>query len=109
MKAISKRQHNALVAALNHLQELQGDGSRSSSGAIPTPATEGRQRLEAAYARYEILLAQLADCIAEYNALHRSIRVGIVAPALRQARKKTTADSPEYRLVLEQLECVRAV
>ncbi|MEQ7800189.1 hypothetical protein ABDJ41_10285 [Pedobacter sp. ASV1-7] len=44
------------------------------------------------YSQYDALLVQLANCIAEYEALYKEVRVNVLGPALRQARKKMDKD-----------------
>lgn len=105
MKAISKREHNSLIAALRQLEELQ----QSSLPAIdvPFPADgflQHIQLLNERFTHYEFLISQLTDCIAEYEAMHKEIRVNVVAPVLRQVRKVThisRQNRERYQLVVE--------
>lgn len=83
MKAISKRQHQAIIAALQQLEALQQQGVVPAGGFLPHI-----QALSERFSHYENLLAQLAECIAEYETMYKEVRVHVVAPALRQARRQ---------------------
>ena len=83
MKAISKRQHTAIIATLQQLQELHAQGVLPAGGFL-----QHIQSLSERFSHYEDLLSQLADCITGYEALYKAVRVNVVAPALRQARKQ---------------------
>ncbi|MCT1523856.1 hypothetical protein [Sphingobacterium hotanense] len=92
MKAISKRHHRTLMAALRQLEELQQTGVVPADGFL-----QYIQSLSERFAHYETLLSQLADCISEYEALHKEVRVNVVAPTLRQARKAAKPNTKQYR------------
>lgn len=100
MKAISKQQHKALITALRQLEGLQQAG-------LPFPADgflQHIQTLSERFSHYEDLLTQLADCIAEYEAMYKEVRVNVVAPALRQVRKESYVSRQkreQYQLVVE--------
>ncbi|GAA4131939.1 hypothetical protein GCM10022216_02530 [Sphingobacterium kyonggiense] len=115
MKAISKRQHQALIAALQQLKELSVSSSNFSKvpnfGKVSEEAALSAdgflpyiQSLSERFSHYEALLSQLADCIAEYEALHKEVRVNVVAPVLRQVKKETRISQrrkEQYRLAVE--------
>ncbi|MGM1430190.1 hypothetical protein ACS126_13095 [Sphingobacterium lactis] len=95
MKAISKREHKALIAALQQLEDLSAApkvtvalGNEPAGGFL-----QHIQSLSEQFGQYESLLAQLADCIAEYEAVYKEVRVNVVAPALRQARRQLGSKS----------------
>lgn len=95
MKAISKRQHQALIAALQQLDELQ------QRDELPFPIgdvladgfLQHIQSLSERFSHYEALLSQLAEAITEYEAMYKEVRVNVVAPALRHARKQLDSKS----------------
>ncbi|MCT1523849.1 hypothetical protein [Sphingobacterium hotanense] len=104
MKAISKRQHRAIIAALQQLEELQQAGVLPAGGFL-----QHIQTLSERFSHYENLLSELAETITDYEALHKEIRVNMVAPALRQARKTAKPDTKQYREIQQYVEIARAI
>ncbi len=98
MKAISKRQHQAIIAALQQLEALQQAGVVPADGFLPHI-----HALSERFSHYENLLSQLADCITQYEALYKEVRVNVVAPALRQARKQPDGKSIKAMQLREHL------
>lgn len=101
MKAISKRQYITVLTALKQLQELHEQGlscCQTADGFLPQIRTLSEQ-----YSQYETLLVQLANCIAEYEVMQKDVRVNIIAPALRQARKKSDKDFTKSILLKQHL------
>ena len=111
MKAISKRQHKVIIAALQQLEELQQAGvlSSLSGGELAGGFLQHIQSLSERFTHYEALLSQLAECIAEYEALHKEVKVNVVAPALRQARKAAKPNTKQYRELQQYVEIARAI
>jgi|GEM_PF-1906083 len=109
MQAISKRQHRALIAALQQLEELQQSGVLPvANGFLPHIRS-----LSEHFVHYEALLNELAETISEYEALYKEIRVNVVAPALRQVKKNEAHSSRhrkgQYRLVVEYAKVASGV
>ncbi|MGJ1265361.1 hypothetical protein [Sphingobacterium spiritivorum] len=99
MKAISKRQHRAIIYNLQQLEDLQ-----QVNGVLPAgDFFQHVQFLNERFSQYEALLSQLADCITEYETLQKEIRVNVVAPALRQARKQLDSKSTKAMQLRGQL------
>ncbi|MCT1525032.1 MULTISPECIES: hypothetical protein [Sphingobacterium] len=98
MKALSKRQHRTIIATLQQLNELAQAAVLPADGFI-----QHIQSLGERYSHYETLLVQLADCIVEYEAMQKDIRVSVIAPALRQARKQLDKDSTKAIELKQQL------
>lgn len=107
MQGISKNKHQALAAALQQLAELATVVPQS--GVSAKAIYEGLLALSGTFERYEYLLAELADCIADYERLHHHLKVNVLAPHLRGLRRLSEPDTPEYDMLLEQLQVVRAV
>ncbi|MGJ1410547.1 hypothetical protein ACR78Z_12805 [Sphingobacterium thalpophilum] len=109
MKAISKRQHRTLIAALQQLEELQQSGVLCvADGFLPHI-----QSLSERFAHYEALLNELAETISEYEALYKKVRVNVVAPALRQVKKNAAHSSrhknEQHQLVVEYAKVASGV
>ncbi len=83
MQAISNRKHEALIAALQHLEELSLGAEFSEF----ETRDEHLRYLCDTYQRYHDLLSQLADCISEYESFHHHLKVHVLGPALRRVRK----------------------
>ncbi|RWU10808.1 hypothetical protein [Pedobacter chitinilyticus] len=78
MKAISKREHQSVIYALKQMESLLDEGTASAVHA---------KTLSKLYQRYHALLADLSVCINEYETLHHHLRVKVLAPALRKAKR----------------------
>lgn len=50
-------------------------------------AVQNAKALAKLYQRYQALLADLSVCINEYETLHHHLRVKVLAPALRKAKR----------------------
>lgn len=100
MQSLSKKRHEALMVALAQVEEMLG---------IPdaTSTRTDLQRLDALYDRYENLLAELDQCIAEYQQLYKDVRIYKLAPGLRTLRNRMDKNSPEYKLLSRQIQSVR--
>ena len=83
MKAINKREHHSVIYALKQMESLLDEGT---AGAIHAKA------LSKLYQRYHTLLADLSVCINEYEALHHQLRVKVLGPALRKAKRDGTLE-----------------
>lgn len=103
MRAISNRKHEALITALQRLYVLKHGFE------LQQEMDEQVRTLCKTYQRYQRLLAELAVCIREYEELHHHLKIHVLAPALRQAKKEAEPEAPEYRLALEYIEVARAV
>lgn len=90
MKAITKREHEALQAKLIRLAH------DAENPEIRQVAEEGLVALQQKYEVYHEMIEQLKICIVEYGELQKNMRSDILVPALREERKerKTT----KYRI-----------
>ena len=79
MKAINKQEHQSVIYALKQMESLLGEGR---AGAV-----QNVKALSKLYQRYHTLLADLSACINEYEALHHQLRVKVLGPALRKAKR----------------------
>ncbi|RWU10803.1 hypothetical protein [Pedobacter chitinilyticus] len=79
MKAISKQEHQSVIYALKQMESLLGE---ERAGAV-----QNAKALSKLYQRYHTLLADLSICINEYEALHHQLRVKVLGPALRKAKR----------------------
>ncbi len=79
MKAINKQEHQTVLYALKQMESLLGDGR---DGAVQNAKT-----LAKLYQRYQTLLADLSVCINEYETLQHQLRVKVLGPALRKAKR----------------------
>ena len=107
MKAISKREHTAIISALQQLEALQQAGVLPADGFLSCI-----QQLSERFIQYESLLFKLATCIAEYEAMYKEVRVNVVAPALRQARKEADISrrrNGQYQLAVEYAKVTSGV
>lgn len=79
------------MSVLQQLEELREEGSLPT--AVPSTAAGGfliaMQSLNDLLSHYEMLLSELAEAIAGYDAMYRYIRSDVVVPAVRQLRKQT--------------------
>lgn len=80
MIAINRKEHHKLLTAFDEL-EMYLSTNETTHG-------EGLKELKAMFRRYDQLLQQLAGCIESYEQLHHHLRVNVLAPQLRQARKQ---------------------
>jgi len=78
MKAISKKEHQTVIYALKQMESLLGE---------ETTVNQNAKTLSKLYQRYHTLLADLSVCINEYETLHHHLRVRVLAPALRKAKR----------------------
>lgn len=90
------REHRNIITSLQQLNELAQGGVLPADGFI-----QHIQSLSERYSKYESLLAQLANCIAQYEVLQKDIRINSIASALRQARKQLEKDRTKA-VVLKQ-------
>ena len=79
MKAINKREHHSVIYALKQMESLLDEGTAG--------ADQNAKALSKLYQRYHTLLADLSVCINEYETLHHHLRVKVLAPALRKAKR----------------------
>lgn len=79
MKAINKREHQSVIYALKQMEGLLGEETDN--------AVQDGKALSKLYQRYHALLADLSVCINEYETLHHHLRVKVLAPALRKAKR----------------------
>ncbi|WP_343534718.1 hypothetical protein [Pedobacter sp.] len=79
MKAINKQEHHSVLYALKQMESLLGEGTDGTA--------QNAKALAKLYQRYQILLADLSVCINEYETLHHHLRVKVLAPALRKAKR----------------------
>lgn len=114
MKAISKREHTALIAALRQLEDLSTRIKVTAS--LERKPADGflqhAQSLNERFSHYEDLLSQLSDCIAEYEAMYKEVRVNIVGPGLRQVKKEVNISQQNrerYQLVVEYAKVASGV
>ncbi len=81
MKAINKRDHLAVIYALKQMEDLL---NQEVEGFIRHSDT-----LSELYQHYQALLVELSVCIAEYEVLHHHLKVKVLAPAIRKAKKRS--------------------
>ncbi len=79
MKAINKREHQSVIYALKQMESFLDEGT---AGAV-----QNAKALSKLYQRYHSLLSDLSVCINEYEALHHHLRVKVLGPALRKAKR----------------------
>jgi len=79
MKAINKQEHQSVIYALKQMENLLDEGAAD--------AIQNARALAKLYQRYQKLLADLSVCINEYEALHHQLRVKVLGPALRKAKR----------------------
>ena len=82
MKAISYREHQLLLAAIKRISMMG-----SCEELVPLIDNEQRS-LIAHFQEYKSLLADLSVCIAAYETIHHRLKVEVLGPALRKARKQ---------------------
>ena len=79
MKAINKKAHQSIILALTQMESLLDEGTIN--------CVQNTKALAKIYQRYQALLADLSVCINEYETLHHHLRVKVLAPALRKAKR----------------------
>ncbi len=102
MVAINQREHHKLLAAFTELEAYLGDS-------VPHGKQLGELKLM--FRSYQQLLSRLAGCIEDYEKLHHHLKVNVLAPQLRQERKKfrQQLDKEDGKKVLGMLPAARAV
>lgn len=82
MKAINQREHELLLAAIKRIAMMG-----NCQELVPLLDSEERN-LIAHFQEYRSLLAELSVCITAYEAIHHRLKVEVLGPALRKARKQ---------------------
>jgi len=79
MKAINKQEHQSVLYALKQMESLLEEGTDE--------VIQNTRALAKLYQRYQTLLADLSVCINEYETLQHQLRVKVLGPALRKAKR----------------------
>lgn len=90
MIAINRKEHHKLLTAFD---ELENYLSRDK-----IIYGEDLRELKARFRHYNQLLQQLANCIDNYEQLRHHLKVNVLAPQLRQARKQFREQNGEEKL-----------
>lgn len=112
MQTLSKKKHEALKQ-LEELSMSEMQKSRLSRHSVPhndafLSVENDIQQLEALFARYHVLLAELGDCIQSYHELHRHLRIHVLAPQFRRARSTMDRETLEFHRLLQSFVAVRS-
>lgn len=101
MQGINKAKHVHLLDALLQLESLLEQ--REFGDREINKAENYRSQLKAKFHDYEVLLNQLAQCIAEYEDLFSEVKVQYLGRMLKEMKKESKGEKPSFLLLVDHV------